>query len=69
MLFKSPIEPLNILRPLTRGMIVALLNYDSNDLEKEKTSINHKYVRYAMTEHKEYRLYLLCAPCTEKYII
>jgi hypothetical protein len=45
MLFRSPKEPLNILRTLTTGKIVTLLNYGSNDLEKQrKTDINHKYV-------------------------
>ena len=68
MLFRSPKEPLNILRTLTTGKIVTLLNYGSNDLEKErKTDINHKYVGYTMTEEdKEYRLCLLCGTCTEK---
>jgi hypothetical protein len=55
MLFRSPKEPLNILRPLTTGKIVTLLNYGSNDLEKErKTDINHKYVGYTMTEEDSY---------------
>jgi hypothetical protein len=36
MLFRSPKGPLNILRPLTTGKIVTLLNYGSNDLEKER---------------------------------
>jgi hypothetical protein len=47
---------------------VTLLNYGSNDLEKErKIDINHKYVGYTMTEEdKEYRLYLLCGTCTKK---